>query len=104
SITYSMRNGKHRKTRKYKVVFVGTEDMVKKIHELLSANQKIHKYPGKYEFEINGANKLIDFYNLVYKDANFYLDRKHKIFQEMVEYLENRPRGAWNKGLTQDQY
>ncbi|MEK1829085.1 hypothetical protein AAAC51_08000 [Priestia megaterium] len=74
----------------WKIHLVGTLDMINSIDAYLREN-KIN-FPGIhpikrstiYEMATTTNSNIINFYNLIYKDATIYLPRKYERFQEFL--------------------
>ena len=70
--------------------FTGTFDMLSNIrnilHQEISTSASVYKYANKdiYDFKVGGKNKVIAFYNYLYKDASIFLSRKKDKFDEYI--------------------
>ena len=57
----------------------------------LGYNQKINFYKGIYELSYRGNIKILNICNLLYNNANIYMDRKYNNYL----ILKNRYNGWW---------
>ena len=70
--------------------FTGTFDMLEHIREILhqeiDTNASVHRYKNKniYDFKVGGKNKIIAFYDYLYKDASIFLSRKKEKFDQYM--------------------
>lgn len=71
----------------YCISFTGTESMLLGIRFILNqitgSSTNIHKYKNKdiYDLTYGGRNNIKKIYNYLYTDADMFLERKYKIFQ-----------------------
>lgn len=100
-ITYTIPKGKYYSRRLYKISMLGTENMLENIKHFLNSGVKVHKEKGKqvYAIYLSGNQQCKRIFKYLYNDATIFLDRKHKRFQTMLQYMEDNPYNeAWNKG------
>lgn len=69
------------------VGFCGTEEMLLWINKQLNINPTIRFYNGIYETRYNGITNFYKFFNLIYKDANIFLERKYEKFLEIINKI-----------------
>ena len=105
-ITYSLKRGKTRSRKVYKISVIGTKDVITNIKSVLGVNPKIAKEKGNnyYSLYIGGNKQVEKIGDLLYKDSKVFLDRKYKKYLEMKDYVKNANTAAWNKGLKKYQY
>lgn len=92
--------------RQYKYSVVGTEEFIDSLKTWLGIGHlKTSKRKNKnlYCVGTSGRFQVDRVMKLLYEDATVYLERKYKIYQEMLEYAESNPYVAWNKGMTKEQ-
>lgn len=72
--------------------FTGTFDMLNNIrailHQEINTDAQVHKYKDKdiYDLKVGGKNKVIAFYDYLYKDASIFLSRKKEKFDQYLNF------------------
>lgn len=82
SITFTKR------TKAYEVKFVGTENFLNGIKNILGVNPPLRKRRETDEcfcFAIGGNIQVLNILNKIYENSTIYLDRKYKRYIELVE-------------------
>ncbi len=85
-------------------IFSASSTFSKQISEILTLNEvknNIYLYKNIYRINIQGYKPIKKFYEFIYTDADFWLNRKREIFNEYFEYKEpkvlkrNTEKGIW---------
>lgn len=75
----------------YQVSFIGTYDMLSAIQTVLGIKNKVSFVRNDiYELKANGTNKPLFVLTQLYDNATIYLERKHRRYNDLKEYVERR--------------
>lgn len=70
--------------------FVGTESMINSLKKILKVDNRITFYRNTYALHIGKEVDVIRILDWIYKDANIFLDRKHRKYIEFKKYKNTR--------------
>ena len=88
SITKTKTPNRNYKTDEYSynINIVSTKEMIDWIQEFFDMGSivKEKRRENSYYYSLGGHKQIIEFYNILYKDATIYMDRKYKRFQEFL--------------------
>lgn len=101
SISYTSRNGQYSNRRLYKISVIGTYDMMNNFLKYLNSNLKPRQEKNRnyYTICLGGNQQVKNIVNYLYNDATIYLDRKKQKTEEFLQYINENPYTAWNKGF-----
>lgn len=90
SICYTM----DKNYRRYQFSIVGTEELLLPIKDFFLEYADINLGHGKmkmiYRIYKKGNQQIMTLLNWLYEDSNIYLDRKHKVYQDMLDYYKSK--------------
>lgn len=83
-ISIDMYQVRKRKSRNGDLAFsiVGNEDFIKGCEKILKTGNKICEQGSIFSLSVKGNKKAMRIFDWMYKDANVYLERKHKLYKE----------------------
>lgn len=91
SISYYSRKGINKVSRNYLVGFTGTYDMLYGILRFFNKTQiKICSSKNVFQINIGGNKQLRCILKMLYDEAHIYLDRKYKIYNKYLKYVEKQ--------------
>lgn len=74
---------------------VGTRNTVCFIGKIIPCYNTIDEVNGLWRIHYNGEN-VIEFLNLIYSKSNFHMNRKHKIYLEIIKKGYTNPFNMWS--------
>lgn len=88
SITYYQKEKNHKK--QFTISFVGTENFIKSLYNYFNMGSifKDKRKENSWYITINGNQQVKKIYELMYKDATRYMDRKYQKFQLLLNEIE----------------
>lgn len=70
--------------------FTGTIDMMKKLKSIFIVDNDIKFYRNSYNIHIGKTADVLRILELIYKNADLYLKRKHDKYIEFIEWYNDR--------------
>lgn len=80
-----------RRDKKYiSLSFTGTLEMMQELKRIFNMDSKIRFYRGAYSIHIGKTEDVLRILNNIYNNAELYMTRKFKKYQEYCEYKEKK--------------
>lgn len=71
----------------FRVSFTGTKDILNRINVFLKRENKISENKSMYSLNYGGIQNVQEILDILYKDANIFLDRKYILYLESIKNM-----------------